>query len=271
MADNLLVPKSVDNFLEKATDKPAACIGDTIADIWYLVFGGIGQVAEKKRIKYACDLQKFRDELDAKVNAIPPEKIVEPNLQIIGPALEDVKYCVEEDVLRSLFSNLITASLNSDTSSRIHPSFSKLLAEITPFDANNLACFRKKSDLPIAQYRYKTSNGYKIMQTHVFLSNPNTNDIAKTSISIETLCRISLISVRYDEHLLDTGLYDGFETTPQYLKFIAFSNAPELKEQGIMEAYVQRGTARLTPLGKQFLAVCMPLKPAESITIRQAN
>lgn len=44
------VPKSIDNALENLTDLPTKGIGQTIADCWYLVFGGISQKADKNAL-----------------------------------------------------------------------------------------------------------------------------------------------------------------------------------------------------------------------------
>ena len=39
-----LVPDSIDNAVKNVTDKPTQNIGTTLADIWYLVFGGISKI-----------------------------------------------------------------------------------------------------------------------------------------------------------------------------------------------------------------------------------
>ncbi len=40
------------NSVKNITDKPTQNMGTTLADIWYLVFGGISQAAEKR--KFLC-------------------------------------------------------------------------------------------------------------------------------------------------------------------------------------------------------------------------
>ena len=46
------LPASVDNAVKNLTDKPTQGIGQTFADAWYLVFGGITQAADKRRMNY---------------------------------------------------------------------------------------------------------------------------------------------------------------------------------------------------------------------------
>ena len=43
---NVEIPDSVDNAVKNLTDKPSANIGQTFADCWFLVFGGITQICK---------------------------------------------------------------------------------------------------------------------------------------------------------------------------------------------------------------------------------
>ena len=74
------LPDSVDNAIKNATDKPTQNVGNTIADLWYIVFGGISYKAEKKKIKYNFLLEQYRKELTTSVSHIPPEKRIEPSI-----------------------------------------------------------------------------------------------------------------------------------------------------------------------------------------------
>lgn len=57
---NANLPESVDNAIKNVTDLPTQGIGQTLSDCWFLAFGGISQLAEKRRIKYTKDLEKFK-------------------------------------------------------------------------------------------------------------------------------------------------------------------------------------------------------------------
>lgn len=91
---------------------PSKNVGQTLSDCWFLVFGGISQLAEKRKLKYAKDLEEFKQSLSSKITSIPKENRVEANTQIVMPALENAKYCVEEPSLREMFANLISSSLD---------------------------------------------------------------------------------------------------------------------------------------------------------------
>lgn len=139
-----LVPDSVDNAVKNITDKPTQNMGTTLADIWYLVFGGISQAAEKRKLKYSYALHEFENELKKKISQIPKDKLVEPDIQIIAQALEAAKYCVEKEELRHMFANLIANSLNDDTYEDVHPIYISIIKSLTPFDAKLLLDFHNQ-------------------------------------------------------------------------------------------------------------------------------
>lgn len=133
-----LVPDSVDNAVKNITDKPTQNMGTTLADIWYLVFGGISQAAEKKKLKYSYALQKMEKELKEDISKIPQSKLIEPDIQVIAQALEAAKYCIEKEELRHMFVKLISSSLNKDTYEYVHPIYVNIIKSLTPFDAKLL-------------------------------------------------------------------------------------------------------------------------------------
>lgn len=133
-----LIPDSVDNAVKNITDKPTQNMGTTLADIWYLVFGGISQAAEKRKLKYSYALQEFENELKEKINKIPNDKLVSGDIQIIAQALDAAKYCIEKEELRKMFSNLICNSLSSDANDKVHPIFANIIRSLSPYDVHIL-------------------------------------------------------------------------------------------------------------------------------------
>lgn len=121
------LPDSIDNAVKNLIDKPTQGIGQTLSDVWYLVFGGISQTADKRRMKYAHDLELYKQELSQAISSIPEESLIEPNIQITAQALENSKYCIESEELRKLFVNLISKSADSHYASNAHPSFAEII------------------------------------------------------------------------------------------------------------------------------------------------
>ena len=132
---NAEIPDCVDNAVANLTDKPTKAIGDTLSDIWFIVFGGISHYADKRKLRYAAELEKMNLELHKEVSEIPIEKIIEPDIQIVAPALEASKYCVEKEELRKMYVKLIASSLNNEKAPFVHPIFTDIIRKMSSTDA----------------------------------------------------------------------------------------------------------------------------------------
>src|SRR5690625_5459440 len=96
MTEINLFPK----FVDEAASPVAKRIGSTLSSVWDIVFGGVDSYAERKDYIRVQKLDNFKQELDEKVNNIPPENLTEPKLHILGPTIEASKYYFENDELR---------------------------------------------------------------------------------------------------------------------------------------------------------------------------
>ena len=229
----------------------ASSAGQTLQDAWELAFGGFGSFVEKKRAERMHNVEAFKKSLQNEVAAIPADQVCEPKLSVIGPALEASKYYLEEPELREMFAKLIASSMNTDTSELVHPSFTEIIKQMTPLDAQILV--EIQSIAPIAEYLTSDPDGGLFTAiTNVFLNHPTVKDEEKTSISITSLARLGLVSVDYTKRL-EKDLYTKFEQTPFYkdLQAEIQNRYPNLSSS------VHPGVVQLTPLGHAFKAVCL--------------
>lgn len=247
--------KPIANSVNNIIDKPTQNIGTTMADIWYLVFGGISQVAEKRKIKYSYALKEYEDELKEKISKIPSDKVIEPDLQIVAPALEGSKYCILHKELINLFSNLISSSMNKDFCNFVHPSFSEIIRQMTPLDAKNMRIFSQKSYYPICNYRvFFKDTSFEDYYKNIFLSNPCEQDLLLQSISISSLERLGLINIDFNTKVKENK-YEFFEHTRLY---------KQLQEDFLnnvipraVKIKVVKGIVELTPYGELFIKSCV--------------
>lgn len=217
-----LVPKSIDKAVKNITNKPTQNIGTTLADIWYLVFGSISQTAEKRKLKYSYALKEFEKELQDKINQIPEDKLIEPDIQIVAPALESTKYCVEKEELRKMFSNLISKSINKETYLLVHPIFINIIPQITPLDAKLL------------------NNIYQ-----------NSNDTSLI-IDIDDECLLFSLSALEHQGLIRTDIENKLIT--RRLIAIEQSYIPYMTESDSKSKTIQ---ISMTELGKSFCKICI--------------
>ena len=262
------VPSCIDEPV-KAVLKPGANqIGTLFGDLLAMATSKIHFSAEKMRLQQAHDLEEFKKSLSDKLNAKPAECLVEPRMQVVGPAVENAKFCMDEPQIRKMFQNLLANSADIRYQSQVHPSFSAMIAQMSPLDAENLELFKGGGTLPIARYKYTLeNNGERAAFTNCFFENPkmiHTTDIDLQATSLSSLERQGLIEIRYDCWLLDEKLYDVF--IKNELRDILESELLQMKacEAKINDRKVQsldfdKGIVRLTPLGKTFVSVCFDI------------
>lgn len=246
-----LVPDALDNAVKNITDKPTQNMGTTLADIWYLVFGGISQAAEKRKLKYSYALQEFEQELKENTSKIPDDKLTEPDTQITAQALENSKYCIEKEELRKMFASLISNSMNADFNKDVHPSFAEIIKQMSSLDAKVIKTFKNSptNGFPLCQYILKDNDGYTLLLENVYL-NYNTTYLPECSLSIASLVRLGLLNTSYETHFTGETVYTPFT------EHFWFKNLQQ--KFANQKVSIIKGTVSLSPLGRSFIRVCIP-------------
>lgn len=175
------------NSAKNITDKPTQNMGTTLADIWYLVFGGISQVAEKRKLKYSYALQEFEKELKEKISKIPKDKLTNPDIQIIAKALEEAKYCIDKEELRHMFSSLISSSMNRDIF--VTPLMVKIVSSLSSTSAKILKYFYEHDKEKIDKHK---------LQKYLNLEDYDTKGLEISLLELEHLNLIYAFNKRTD-------------------------------------------------------------------------
>ncbi|MFE5430265.1 DUF4393 domain-containing protein [Peribacillus simplex] len=254
-----LLPK----FLDEAVTPVAQTVGNTLSSIWTIAFGSIDIYSEKTTYKRKVAFNKFIEELEHKVSSVPEENIVEPPLHLIGPTIDAAKYYFESDVLRSMFSNLIAASIDVNSVSKAHPSFVEIIKQLSPLDAKNMEVFKSRSINPIVNYIFilKDGKGEVNYLTNVFMESQGVFDIDLNAASLSNLTRLGLVNIDFDRELTDESRYDQYLNYPSYnhLKEIIINDKadPEDYLYQFEDIRLQKGLVGTTPFGKNFVDICI--------------
>lgn len=210
--------------------------------------------------------------LAEKLEHVDPEKIVPPDPHIAVPVIQAIAYSMDSTELRNMYANLLAKAMNSDLKDAVRAAFVEVIKQMEPIDAINLSLFRDEIDgLPVAQYQKvvvtipddENSDNYYILQTNVFISNPNNLDIESQAVSLSSLERLGLITIFWDTWVSDYN-YATFEETTMYQSLSkqvqpAPSDGYQFpRDIGVCkEIRVVKGQALLTPFGLAFLNVCL--------------
>lgn len=249
------MPSSVDNAVKNLTDAPTKNAGQTFGDLWYLVFGGISHAADKKRMKYANDLEIYRQELTQTIEQIPENKKVEPSIQITAQALENSKYCVSSQSLREMFVKLISGSMNKDFEPFVHPSFPEMIKQMDDIDAMLLTELKALGQSAIANFKMVSNknSGYKLLFTNAYISHIFHMPVEKCARSLTSLERMGLVKLEYDVYFSDETVYSAFKSLDLYKVFEGNLN----HNSHYSKIDIQKGLCSVTPLGKDFINLCI--------------
>lgn len=250
--DKEIMPKSIDSAIQNITDTPTKEIGNTLGDIWFLVFGGLSHAADKKRMKYAYSLEKYKKELEEATDNIPIDRRIEPSIQITAQALEASKYCVEADELRKMFVNLISGSLDRKYENEVHPSFPEILKQLNEKDARFLKIMSEKTSIPVVDLGIEKKIGeYRTIARSVLLPYGELSS-KECTIAASSLERAGLLRINTGlESFADSDRYKPFEELDiyRYVESEANKNSESV--------YMSEGVCQLTNLGMAFIKVCV--------------
>lgn len=261
------VPSCIDEPVKAVLNPGANQIGTLFGDLLAMATSKIHFSAEKTRLQQAHDLEEFKKSLSDKLSAKPEECLVEPRMQVVGPAVENAKYCMDEPKIREMFQNLLANAADERYQSKVHPSFSAIIAQMSPLDAENLSLFRKKEVYPIARYKFNLSGGGEYVSfTHCFLVNSKmktADELELQAASLSSLERQGLIEIIYGQLLLDKTVYEPFENTEIMQRsritlsiYQAMENENTPDDMRHTSVTQQNGIVKLTPFGKEFTQVC---------------
>lgn len=249
--------KDVASDIVRPTSKS---IGENIGLLVDGVLGWLGVWGKKQKIKQDKYINDFKNTLVDEIEKVPPEHLKEPEMYVVGPAIEASKYYYEEAQFKEMFAKLIAASCDDRDNDKISPYFVEAIKQISHKEAMILTLFRDKktSALPIVNYRLILKTiGEKYYEKYVFIHD-NPDNIRKYSDSLINLQRLGLVSLDFQNWLTDNNFYQIYKdnvffknTKQEILKNI------ENPDFECRDFDIQKGILELTPLGKNFIDLCL--------------
>lgn len=230
-------------FSTKAVEGPI----QTFNDIWKGAFGyRIHYWAKGKKYLAEQNYKSYIISIDEKVTKIKEENLQEPQLSIVGPALEASKYYIEEKEIRDMFANLIASSMDSTYNGIVQHSFVEIIKQLSPYDAK---LFQNFSELEALVSLIETTiEGYTNDITQNLYFNQNFPDFNLNEISIDNLSRLGLIIIKDDAHLTNNSHYEHYnKIAPTYSSFEVPNGS-----RCCIKKYLE-----ITSLGKAFKKVCI--------------
>jgi hypothetical protein len=202
--------------------------------------------------------ENLKSRLEKRLVNIPPENIVTPNLQVVGPLIEKYKYVSEDQDLSQMFINLLANAMDKDKVSKAHPSFVNIISELSPDEAKIIKALSKKDTLPKIDIKLqaKKEDGTLESGYHYFATNytnlPKVAGLAYPELinsylnNLERIQIISCTSGQFQESFTEKNRYKELEEN-EYIKNV------KKETENTFEMSIVHGLIRVTDFGKLFI------------------
>lgn len=215
---------------------------------------------------YSMFEKRLTTQLALRFEHIPPENIISPKLQIVGPLIEKYKYVHDSEELSDMFINLLASSMNKDTAQKAHPSFVNVISELSPDEARLLKTISNESVLPKLDVtlshktKEKPDAGYTYIYENFTLlgSKAQLQFPSLTPSYLSNLERLNIISCPVDILAESYTEKAHYKPLKEDAYIVAMQNM--VKDNG-KEVTLHEGIIRVTDFGKLFIETVMtPIK-----------
>lgn len=201
--------------------------------------------------------EEFISNLHNKTKDIPPERLVEPELSIVGPALEDLKYSLSEEDIKNLYLNLLSSSMDSNSSKKSHRCFVEIIKQLSPVEARFLnfiyPTILERIAIGKIRIKFKMKEGEKTLLEHFITTNFEDCSAEQMCIYFSNLERLGIVHITYSTHFADDNEYILFDNCATFKKYhTQYMNSPICED-----VIYKKGILALTPLGQSFCETCI--------------
>lgn len=236
---------------------PATELGKGLGDLIFAVMTPITFPVEYLRIITKAAHDKFRNGVQRKVSVVAQEKLCLPDPQIVFNTLQDARFCVYRDELREMFENLIASSTNTDYADYVHPAFSEIIRQLSPYDANILEQFSDYGTYRIFKYLRQTSDPTEF--TFQYFWDPKQPREIQTK-GINTLVFLGLVQI-IGTSAFEIGVRESHASFSHYRVLGSGINERPYQSMtyGVEKDVLIDETLLISPteLGRDFIKVCI--------------
>lgn len=261
------VSLDVNHAIEQFSEGVIGSITQPIKDIFDYAFMGLRFSTEKRRIEYQNNLIDFSNKIRENLQQIPEDSRKEPDMSIIGPAIESSKYFIDEPELRNMFAKLLGSSFDKQKEDVVHPSFPQIIQNLSPIDAEFLSAISTDSVFPFCtirlQKREKSNftqffstvhEGITLCRFIVNITDKN-DPLHDFNSNIDNLSRLKLIEIVKDQSFTDANHYLPFIDHPIYNHYLdKYRNNESILDEQVT---LIKGIIAITNFGKNFINACV--------------
>lgn len=220
---------------------------------------------KKLDIQYEQKAIAFEKEMERKYNSISEEDRVEPQLHIVGPTMESLKYNIMDDNLAELFSNLLVSDMDAKTQNLCTPAFIKVVEQLSPTDARVFKTIynecAKTETIPICKMdlckiddedRKIRKEYLPLYLVGIEVDALNPNDVSK---SLQNLERLGLLTIDFLKWSSNDEVYNKLIDNDFIESLKAWAN--QATGNSFLAKVEAKGLLELNDFARDFAKVCL--------------
>lgn len=236
-----------DSTKEEALNPTSNLVGQAFRGLAHIVLDPL----VRHNIVKDAEMEDFANKIRNKTNEVPNENRDDSKIGLAYKAMEDSVYQLNEETLREMFANLISASVDNRKNQHVRSSFSSILKDLSSDDANLFRIIFKESVVPTGSIRVhnsKTLQGTEFIENVILLSD---YEIHKPS-SLDILNRFGLITIKTNSGLVAEKYAKRYERYENSSTFKSIEEQLPRKTETIEldSAILIKGSITLTTTGE---------------------
>jgi len=209
--EDLVKSIKVPTDITRAALEPVAKeVGEGLGNLFYLAFAPV----LKAKIKKEHEIKLLKEDIEREIAKIPVDQLIEPKINIVGPALEAAKYYIEYADLREMFAKLIASSMNEKEFENSHPAFVEVIKQFSPLDATVIKYLNENHEKAGCGIIVGKDNEGIIQIVKNFFPFPNLdeNNYPHYTASVDNLIRLGLVTINERDRFVNNDRYDLLES-----------------------------------------------------------
>ena len=246
----LEVKADITKPIETALTEPLNSSSNIITTVLDFFHNTVLYPLQKYNLYTKNKLYNYAKELENRVKQIPEENLIHPRVNILGPAIDGLKYNLDEEYIKEMFTNILVSDMNNKKQSKILPAYIEIIKQISQEDAlflKNFANLKINSyALDIIKYDVVHNNSIPLGK-ELALSE---NEIIKLNdIVIDNLERLNILKIYDDRYITNSPLYDLCFKKVKH-KYTNFNSLQ-------ISLTYQKAILKITDFGKNFIDICL--------------
>lgn len=204
--------------------------------------------------EYEYQKAKYEYELEQRINAIPEENIVNPRISVAGPVLESLKYNLNEEQIKEMYTNILISEIDRTKQNKVLPAYIEIIKQISRDDALFIKTLKdiNKSSLSLCFIKLKEKNSISYIDVDIIivesLKNNSFHTIKPQKIVLENLERLNIIKIKDGIYLPDEE--KTIDSAFEYYKSHLINNNSN------RELIYTKGILEITDFGLNFIEIC---------------